>query len=185
MEQQLWCWGKDIEHAAGNLLMRYGFERHRDRSDEERSTCYRFDRDRFHVSLWGFGMFFGRRDLGGLFLSRFDFRPTWAPVESLALAIHWPADLPDFARPRGRVQWECARRLWKSSMQWIADYETWARDTAGLDYRCECVASWLRPFARAEKMAAAWRFLSRRGWERQARPIPQTLKRYTLAATPA
>ena len=30
MEQQLWCWGRDVERPEGNLLMAYGFERHRD-----------------------------------------------------------------------------------------------------------------------------------------------------------
>ena len=42
---------------------------------DDRSTCYRLDQDQLHVSLWGFGMFFGRRELGGLYLDRFDFRP--------------------------------------------------------------------------------------------------------------
>lgn len=180
MEQQLWCWGRDIEHPDGNLLMRYGFERHRDQDAAERSTCYRFDQDRLHVSLWGFGMFFGRRDLGGLFLSRFEFCPSWAPVESLSLSIHWPDELPGFARPRGRAQWDCARRLWKWSQLWIADYEAWARGAAGLAYRRECVDTWLRPFARADKISAAWRFLGRRGWERQDQPVAQSLKRFTL-----
>ena len=61
MEQQVWCWGRDIEHSDGNLLIDFGFERHRDRGVDDRSTCYRMDCDRLHVSLWGFGMFFGNR----------------------------------------------------------------------------------------------------------------------------
>ena len=27
MEQQVWCWGRDVEYPDGNLLMQYGFER--------------------------------------------------------------------------------------------------------------------------------------------------------------
>jgi len=180
MEQQVWCWGRDVEYPNGNLLMRFGFERHRDRSTDDRSTCYRLDRDQLHVSLWGFGMFFGRRDLGGLYIDRFQFCPKWAPVESLSLAIHWPDELPAFARPRGRSQWQRARKLWKSSLLWMANYETWVHSTVGLDYRRECVEHWLRPFVRAEKTSAAWRFLSCQGWEDRDQPPSQVLKQYTV-----
>ena len=182
MEQQVWCWGRDVDHPDGNLLMRFGFERHRDNTTDARSTCYRLDQDQLHVSLWGFGMFFGRRDLGGLYLDRFDFCPKWAPIESLSLVIHWPDELPLFARPQGRPQWERARELWKSSLFWIANYEAWVRSTAGLAYRRKCVQSWLRPFVQAEKNVAAWRFLSRQRWEPEDRPLTQALKEYTIAA---
>lgn len=180
MEQQLWCWGRDVERVDDNLLIRFGFERHRDRETEDRSTCYRLDRDQLHVSLWGFGMFFGRRELGGLFVDRFNFCPNWAPIESLSLAIHWPDELPVFARPLGQEQWQRARTLWESLLLWIAQYEKWIRTTAGIAYRRECVESWLRPFVRADRMSAAWRFLGRRGWERQDQPPYQVIKQYTL-----
>lgn len=180
LAQQLWCWGRDIEFPEGNLLMRFGFERHRDHEMEDRSTCYRLDREELHVCMWGWGMFFGHRDLGGLFLDRFDFRPTWAPVESISLAIHWPDELPVFSRPQGRSQWRRARKLWKSLLLWIADYEKWVRDTVGIAYRRECVESWLRPFVRADRIAAAWRFLSRRGWEQRDQPISEALARYNF-----
>ncbi|MEM8678217.1 MAG: hypothetical protein AAGF97_02575 [Planctomycetota bacterium] len=180
MEQQVWCWGRDVERPDGNLLMRFGFERHRDNDTDARSTCYRLDRDDVHLCLWGFGMFFGRRELGGLYLDRFDFCPRWAPIESLALAIHWPDELPPFARPRGAMQWQRAHELWRSSLRWIADYETWVRDHAGAAYRCECVATWLRPFVPAEKMATAWRFLSQQGWHDLDGPPMRALERYTF-----
>ncbi|MCG8583313.1 MAG: hypothetical protein MI757_01205 [Pirellulales bacterium] len=180
MEQQVWCWGRDVEYPDGNLLMTYGFQRHRDRSTQDRSTCYRLDQDQLHVALWGFGMFFGRRDLGGLYLGRFESCPRWAPVESISLTIHWPDELPVFARPRGRSQWERARKLWKASQLWIANYEAWVRSTVGLLYRRECVETWLRPFVRAEKTAAAWRFLSRHGWVHLDQPLSQALKQYII-----
>ncbi len=180
MEQQVWCWGRDVEYPDGNLLMRFGFQRHRDRSTDDRSTCYRLDREDLHVALWGFGMFFGSRDFGGIYLNRFDFCPQWAPVESLSLAIHWPDELPVFARPRGKSQWQRARKLWKSSLLWMANYETWVHSTVGLAYRRECVDMWLRPFVRAEKTSAAWRFLSRQGWEHRDQPPSQVLKRYMI-----
>ena len=184
MEQQVWCWGRDVQHPDGNLLVGFGFERHRDRCTDDPSTCYRLDRDQLHVCLWDFGMFFGLRELGGLYLDRFDFCPEWAPVEALSLAIHWPDELPVFARPQGKSQWQRARQLWKSTLLWIANYESWVRSTLGLAYRRECVEMWLRPFVRAEKTVAAWRFLSRQRWEQPDQPLAQALKRYTIPAGP-
>ena len=181
MEQQLWCWGRDVERPEGNLVMAYGFERHRDCAIDPQSTCYRLDRDELHVSLWGFGMFFGRRDLGGLYVSRFDFRPGWAPIESLAEGIHWPEELPVFARPHGRLQWQRARALWSGLLSWIAGYEEWVQQKVGADYRCESVDTWLRPFVRAEKMASAWDFLSKEDWNHSNKPLSQMFKRYTFS----
>ena len=180
MEQQVWCWGRDVEHPDGNLLIDYGFNRYRDRDTEDRSTCYRLDHDRLHVALWGFGMFFGSRELGGLYLDRFEFCPTWAPVEAVSLAIHWPHELPNFARPHGDLQWQSAHKLWKLSQLWIANYEKWVRSKVGLSYRRECVAMWMRPFVRAEKTSAAWLFLGHQHWKRSDQALPQILKRYII-----
>lgn len=178
--QQLWCWGRDIEYPHGNLLMQFGFERHRHRGIDEQSTCYRLDDGKLHVCLWGFGLFFGRRELGGLYLGRFDFCPKWSPVESLSLSIHETADLPTFARPRGGAQWQHAHQLWKSLLWWIARYERRVRATAGAEYRQECVETWLRPFVRADQMAPAWQFLSRRDWEQESQSVSQSLRKFTI-----
>lgn len=183
MSQQVWCWGRDVQCPEGNLLMRYGFKRHRDNDEADRSTCYRWDQDELHVCLWGFGMFFGSRELGGLYLDRFDFCPAWAPVESLSLDIHWPNELPVFTRPRGAAQWQRARKLWKQSLLWIASYESWVRKSVGIRYRRHCVDTWLRPFVRPEKKVAAWRFLSRQDWQQTSQPLGQTLQQYTFSSS--
>jgi hypothetical protein len=180
LAQELWCVGRDIEHPNDNLLMRYGFERYRDRETSDRSTCYRLDRDELHVALWGFGMFFGKRELGGLFLGRVEFCPDWAPIESVSLAIHWPDDLPKFTRPHGLDQWRRARELWTSMLLWVSEYEQWIIETAGLEYRQQCVASWLRPFVHADQMAPAWQFLGSRGWEEEEQSPQQALRRFTI-----
>ncbi len=180
LAQQLWCWGQDIANLDGNLLMRFGFARHRDSETDARSTCYRLDQDDLHVALWGFGMFFGQRDLGGLYLGRFEFCPDWAPIESISLSIHWPDELPIFDRPYGPDQWLRARKLWESLLLWIADYERWILKTSSIEYRNECVESWLRPIVRASCMPDAWQFLSFRGWENNNHSIQQALKKYTL-----
>ena len=179
LEQELWCWGRDIEYSNQNLLMSYGFKQYRDSEAEVPSTCYRLDEGQLHIALWGFGMFFGRRDLGGLFLSRFEFCPDWAPIESISLSVHWADELPIFARPYGQDQWQRARQLWAALLLWISEYERWTVETAGTEYRRQCVASWLRPFVRADRMSQAWKFLSRRGWEKQSQPLGQQFKKFT------
>ena len=181
MEQQVWCWGRDVEFPDGNLLMRFGFERQRDHTSPKRSTCYRLDRQDLHVCLWGFGMFFGLNEVGGIYLSRSDFRPKWTAVESLSSAVHRRDELPAFARPRGRDQWHDAREMWKAMLLWIAEYETWVCQTVDVAYRCECVQSWLRPFVAADRISAAWRFLSRRDWEHQEQAAIHELDQFTIS----
>ncbi len=180
LEQQLWCWGRDIEYTNENLLMRFGFTRHRDSETNERSSCYRLDLDELHVALWGFGMFFGRRDLGGLYLGRFEFCPYWAPIESISLSVHWPDELPIFARPYGHDQWHRGRKLWSSLLLWISEYERSIVETAGLEYRHQCVASWLRPFVQADRIAQAWEFLGQRDWEQKSQPLKKQLEKFAL-----
>jgi len=164
--QQLWCWGRDIARPQGNLLIEFGFRRHRARDlDRDGSSCYRIDADAHHVALWGFGMFYGRRGWGGLYLDRFSFRPQWANIEALSLGIHSTQDLPPFKQPKSRSQWQRAHRLWHDLLSWISHYERWALDAAGLDYRQRCVAEWLYPFVKAESMPQAWLLLRHRIWE--------------------
>lgn len=167
LTQQVWCWGRDIEYVGGNLLIRYGCVRHRPprAARQSGSTCYRLDDGQRHLALWGFGLFYGERRLGGLYVNRFRFQPVWSAVESLSLGIHWSDDLPPFARPSGSGQWERAHRLCRNMMEWIAGYERWVRREAGLDYRNECIAEWLHPFVAADQVPAAWRVLGGRIWE--------------------
>ncbi|MBH58126.1 MAG: hypothetical protein CMJ82_13195 [Planctomycetaceae bacterium] len=180
MQQQLWCWGRDIERCEGNLLIKYGFERHRDDEFAPESTCYRLDLNDLHICLWGFGMFFGKREFGGIYLNRFDFRPTWAPIESLADGIHWPDELPSFDRPKGELNWYRARNLWKNQLGWISEYEAWIREVTEPSYRSQTVASWLRPYVTPKEMAAAWRFLSDQAWGQATQPLNILLKPFKL-----
>ena len=75
----------------------------------------------------------------------------------------------------------CSRTLvWITRL--IADYEAWVQNANGEAYRSKTVETWLRPFVRAEKMSAAWDFLSRQDWSQQGKPISQLLKCYKLPA---
>lgn len=63
---------------------------------------------------------------------------------------------------------------------WMAAYENWIVETEGIEYRQECVASWLAPFVYAENMEKSWRFLSERRWEKKQQPLRQQLKQFTI-----
>lgn len=166
LAQQLWCWGCDIRREGGNLLLEYGFSRRRPSQVNDGSSCYRSDDDCRHICLWGFGVFYGERRHGGLYLGRSGFQPSWSAVESLADGIHWADELPAFGRPRGAAQWQAAHLLCRRMLQWIAAYERWVVAHCGIEYRRGCVASWLSPLVKAEQMPRAWSQLSRRCWER-------------------
>lgn len=178
--QQLWCWGCDIEHKEGNLLMRYGFHRHRHPSTEDRegSSCYRLDADSRHIALWGFGVFFGVRRLGGIFLSRFGFEPGWANVESISLGIRWPEELPIFGRPKRSRQWERAHRLCREAMRWISAYECWIQRNVGREFRERCVSEWMRPIVVAEKMSTSWNLLRDRPWDSSQQEWKESISRW-------
>jgi len=165
LAQQLWCWGCDIRRDSGNLLLQYGFTRHRAGSEHGGSSCYRLDEDRRHISLWGFGIFYGERQHGGLYLGRSGFRPSWSAAESLADVIHWADELSGFGRPRGAAQWRHSHLLCRRMLHWIASYERWVLNWVGPDYRRECVATWLRPLVKAEQMPRAWTQLTGRCWD--------------------
>lgn len=178
--QQLWCWGRDVVYPAGNLLVRYGFSRHRAPGGDG-ATCYRLDSGARHIALWAFGIWYGRRELGGIYVNRFQFVPQWANFESLALGIHRPEDVPPGVRPLGPRQWKRAHRLCRELLAWIAGYERWVRREAGLDYRRQCVATWLRPLISAERLPAAWRLLQGRCWDADATGWNEAMGQLTLS----
>jgi hypothetical protein len=168
LAQQLWCWGCDIRRDDGNLLLQHGFSRHRPDDEQGGSSCYRLDENRRHINLWGFGIFYGERRSGGLYLGRAGFSPSWSAVESLADGVHWADDLPGFSRPRGAAQWQRSHLLCRRMLQWIASYERWVIGEVGIDYRRQCVNTWMRPLVKADQMPRAWAQLSRRCWDRGA-----------------
>jgi hypothetical protein len=163
----LWCWGQDVKHPTGNLLMRYGLERYRTPGDPDKgSTCYRTDEDDTHVALWGFGVFFGTRRLGGLYIARYDFHPLWGEIESVSYGVHSPDDLPTFHRPRRASHWRQAHRLLTELLSWIVKYERWVTMEVGSLYRRDCIDRWLDPVVPSEQLENAWHSLRRRRWER-------------------
>lgn len=44
---------------------------------------------------------------------------------------------------------------------WMAEYEKWASESEGIEYRRECVVSWLQLLMHADRMERHWRFLGK------------------------
>lgn len=70
LHHQLWFFGKDILHEEGNLLIRYGFEKFGVPDGKTGGNSYRLVlNDTQEIALFGFGIFFGNQNLGGIFSS--------------------------------------------------------------------------------------------------------------------
>jgi hypothetical protein len=153
LNQQCWCWGWDIRRAEGNLLIEYGFARHRVPEGVRGSSMYerQLDHGRL-VVLWGFGLFYGDPALGGLFLRREGFNPQCTGWSALQNPI-WEVEKMAAHAPATADGWRCLNALTAAALRWIADYEQWVGNTLGNDYRATCVAHWRKKPISAGEMS--------------------------------
>ena len=162
LNQQLWCWGRDIEYAEGNLLMRHGFQRIEKPSGSESASVYRLELSpTARIVLRGFGVFCGDDRWGGMYVPRFEFTPQLTPESELMEPAWSPADLPPLAVPR-QDQVRNSHQLLLTLIDWIRRYEVWIADKVGIDYRRESLLPWdakHRTTVSAEEMSVAWRAL--------------------------
>lgn len=171
LNQQCWCWGQDIRHTEGNILLRYGFERRRPPETLHGSSVYilQMTSERT-VVLWGFGVLYAEAGAGGLFLARSDFTLHIAPDTGFLAAVHTLAELPALHTPQTPQEWQ---RTWVQAatlFHWISTYERWINATYGLGYRQTCVHGWHawdgpRPSVKriqARSIAPLWRQLAER-----------------------
>ncbi|NBX77703.1 MAG: hypothetical protein EBQ92_14235 [Proteobacteria bacterium] len=124
---QFWIFGQDIKNQEGNFLLNKGFKRTRARGKRlTSSSAYELSKGDFYICLWGFGVFFGVKELGGIYLSRHDLEPYFSSV--------WHQPKPYWAlrahRSRMKVGSHLAVQsrektinLWQQVFQWVADYE--------------------------------------------------------------
>lgn len=166
LDQQLWCWGQDVRYPAGNILMRFGFQRERPPDPASGCSAYRlFPFSGGQIVLWGFGLFFGQEAYGGLFLRRQQFLPLWTPLATLPTMFWEPEHVPELRVPRTLAECVCTRRLLTAALQGIACYEQWVLDTLGLDYRNHCLSAWHNTTVPAEAVSDEWARLARRSQE--------------------
>lgn len=162
LNQQLWCWGRDIEASSGNLLVAHGFQRIAKPKGVSAASIYRLDlTPSSRVILRGFGVFFGDDRWGGVFLPRFEFTPQFSAEPDLSRPAWSSDDLPSLRRPRkGQMPW--CQRLMLDLIDWIRRYEIWIAAHQGVTYRHETLVDWKakhESVVPAEEIAVAWRLL--------------------------
>ncbi len=163
LDQQMWYWGQDIRRPEGNALVRYGFTRWRPPAQWPSSSAYVLAPEPGRqVVLWGFGFFYGEAAGGGVYLARFDFDPFWSIQSELSAALWSPERLPKLHSPYDPDVRLRLSRLLSAALEWIADYEHWALDALGLEYRRRCAAGWHKKVIPPEGVPAAWRRLAER-----------------------
>lgn len=159
MNQQVWCWGRDIEYPDGNLLLQYGFQRIEKPAESNAASVYRLElSSTSRIMVRGFGAFIGDDDLGGLFLPRFEFTPQLTPHADLTRLPWSKEDLPQLAHPKAD-QCDNWQRLLLNFINWVQRYEAWITDNVGAAYRKECLLDW-KETVPAEQMNLAWRLLA-------------------------
>lgn len=163
LQQQCWFFGCDIRRVEGNLLLVHGFTRHRPPAGVEASTQYRLTlADGGLVCLWGFGIFYGDPDVNaGTFLNRFDFDPQLAPRCDFGPDLWQPDGLRGLRRVHSTSDARLARSLVPGVLNWVAQYESWVMEHAGLAYRRECLARWPHASVDPMRTVAEWRKLAR------------------------
>lgn len=150
-DQQMWCWGADIRRPEGNLLMGYGFERHR-APDGRTSSAYIHDSlCGEQIVLWGFGAFFGVAQMGGLYIGRESFQPYMAAVS------HLPTDRWSDRPARAENPTLGLTPLLVRFLGWVSRYERWVQHTLGSAYREATLQRWQgKMVICGAEMAATW-----------------------------
>ncbi len=150
MNDQCWCWGRDVRYARGNLLVRYGLRRLPDRGPDGHTIGYRGQLpDGSGVWLRGAGMLFEPPSLRldsaspgpGVLFGRFDMRPrVVAPSSDILERWIWEGvDAFPLARLSAPSR---ALEMAERALRWIADYEDWITANADPRHRARCLAAW-------------------------------------------
>ena len=163
LNQQIWCWGRDIEFAEQNLLVQYGFQRIEKPAGSRAASIYRLKLSPTkRVVLRGFGIFLGDDRLGGVFLRRFGFAPRLTLDADLVRPAWSTDDLPQLQLALSDLDFIRCQRLLLTLTDWIRTYEVWIIKNVGIAYRQNTLRDWNpqgETVVPAEEMAVAWRGL--------------------------
>ena len=163
LSQQLWCWGQDILRAEGNWLLEVGFNQLPPPPEREgQASVYTLVLPGGQcVTLRGFGVFYGDRNLGGIFLPRYEFQPLYTP-NAFLVTVPWTSqDLPELHPPDASQLSSCIQ-LAQHLFDWIRDYEVNVIKQLGIGYRQSTLTEWddgEKPVIPAEEIAYRWRWL--------------------------
>lgn len=160
MHHQCWFFGRDILHADENLLIRYGFERYGVPEDEKGGNAYRLSQsEQREIVLWGFGLFFGEKPCGGVFIRRYGFSPNFLTVGNLKLPIYKSEQLPLSQKPPSISEQKTVSRLTCAAIDWITEYEIWIEETCGKHWRKDCLQEWSNAALSPRQIKNGWKRL--------------------------
>ncbi|MEW4490176.1 hypothetical protein AB1L42_18980 [Thalassoglobus sp. JC818] len=158
--QQVWCWGQDVLHPQGNVLVKMGFERIPPPPDRgDCSSVYSLAvNSSQRIVVRGFGLFWGDDDKGGLLLLRDRFEARYSNFSRLPRPCWSRQDIPDTARPTFEQRPDCIGLL-VDLIDWIRNYELMVLRDYGLEYRQRVLKTWKdgkRHVLPTEEVAPAW-----------------------------
>lgn len=158
MHHQCWFFGRDIWHTNGNLLIRYGFERFGVPEGKKGGNAYRLQIDaEKELVIWGFGIFYGDKKIGGVFIKRYDFQPFLTRKTKLKLPICQPEELPFQHSPQNEGNRSTGIFLMAEIVSQILKYEKWIDRVCGQNWRKECLCDWENAELSIEKIRRGWR----------------------------
>ncbi len=156
-DQQLWCWGRDVFHEQGNILIRYGFQRQPPPAKFKNvASLYILQNSSVTVILRGFGMFFGNAEHGYIFIDRASFSVKWfaeLPPQMWTLEqileLRHRQNSPHIQTQKDYLLARCTR--------WLQAYEFWIKRQFGSTWRENNLLNWQRSCCQGSEMAAQWR----------------------------
>lgn len=171
MQQQCWLWGCDIRHPNGNLLIEYGFARYRPTNPLDGSSLYVYATTTYTVMLWGFGMYVGDAEHGGVFIFRHVFDPV--AVRHPDHSVYTPDAVIKTACPPTQIH----QGYTVTALTWLMSYEAWVVERMGLAYRQQSIANWPKQSLQTEYQT----FID--DWHHCARAVGQPLTIYPVSPT--
>ena len=162
LSQQIWCWGRDILRSEGNWLLEIGFERIEPPPEERENTSssvYSLTLPNGgEIVLRGYGIFYGDKRYGGIFLPRYEFLPLYTTISTLQSPPWTKKDLPALEHPI-ESQIIDYSALVKDLVDWIHAYEQEIVDQLGVEYRRFTLSGWddgTRTVIAAEEIVDEW-----------------------------
>lgn len=153
LDQQFWCFGRDIAQGPENLLVRYGLNRYPRRDSTDGSGYANRTRCGTILALWGFGVYLSE---GTGILLRRDSLVTWIVDDPQWPLQDWtPETFPK--RAAAPDDYAAALALLAKLFRWFANYESWVQSTRPASYGVDSLNGWHRVVMPRGEMANAWR----------------------------
>jgi hypothetical protein len=139
LDFQMWCWGQDVHHPAGNQLLAAGLTRLRPPTGIHGSTLYQtaLPGERT-LCLWGFAVGVLVPDGRCLLLKRHSFALRLVPASRFPAPLWQPTALPRGQLPREASCGATVRAHFTVLAEWMADYEDGVCTRLGSAWRHEC-----------------------------------------------